>query len=106
MVGLVSRLLLLCAVVFGVVYGVTRALRQHAHSKEANRILEEIRALRAGLEAGLFQQEEYVRLVQQLKADCERQGLQFPALPSELPQPGHERSQDGRSAQSTSVSKD
>ncbi|MDH5673585.1 MAG: hypothetical protein OEZ06_15630 [Myxococcales bacterium] len=84
MTGLLVRLVLLAAVLFGVAYGITRALRANAHGKEAKRIQAEIRALRAGIEAGLFTQEEYRQLITKIRVDCEREGIEVPDLPERL----------------------
>lgn len=84
MTGLLIRVVVLAAVVFGVAYGITRALRANAHGKEARRIQDEIRALRAGIEQGLFDQKEYEELAQKLKQDCAREGIDVPDLPERL----------------------
>jgi hypothetical protein len=84
MFGLLVRLVVLFAVVFGVVYGITRALRANAHSKEARRIRREIEALKVGIEQGLYTQDEYEQLAGRLKADCEREGIEVPALPEHI----------------------
>lgn len=84
MLGLLIRTSLLLVIVFAVVYAATRALRRNAHSREAGRIRQEIAKLRAGIEAGLFTQAEYTRLVGQLEADCEREGIAIPKLPARI----------------------
>lgn len=87
MIGLVIRILVLCSVVFAVVYAITRALRANADSKEAARILDEIRALRATVELGVVDKEEYAVLADRIKRDCERLGIAVPDLPARLPAP-------------------
>lgn len=87
MLGVLIRTSLLLVVVFAVVYAATRALRRNAHSSEARRIQDEIRKLRAGIEAGLFTQAEYTRLTQKLEADCRREGIEAPKLPEHLSAP-------------------
>jgi hypothetical protein len=87
MIGLIIRLLVLCSVVFAVVYAITRALRANATSKEAQRIQEEIRSLRATVELGVVDPEEYAVLADRIKRDCERLGIQVPDLPLRLPRP-------------------
>jgi hypothetical protein len=82
--GLIVRLTVLFAVVFGVIYGITRALRANAHSKEARRIQADIRALKAGIEQGLYSQHEYEQIVQKLASDCEREGIDVPNLPDRV----------------------
>jgi hypothetical protein len=84
MSGLFIRVVLLVAVLFGIAYGITRALRANAHSQEAKRIREEIRALREGIEQGLFDQSEYELLAKKLKDDCAREGIDVPDLPERL----------------------
>lgn len=86
MIGLIVRVLLLVAVVFGVAYGITRALRQNAHSKEAKRIHDEVCALRDRIEWGQISAGEYERMANKIKAACERQGIEVPELPASLHQ--------------------
>jgi hypothetical protein len=85
MIGLLIRLLVLCSVVFAVVYAITRALRANATSKEAARIQDEIRSLRATVELGVVDAEEYAVLADRVKRDCERLGIPVPELPLRLP---------------------
>lgn len=85
MTGLVVRILLLCAVVFAVVYGVTRALRATASSREAQRLADEVRRLREAIEGGLMDAAEYARTVERIRQDCRRLGVDLPDLPSRLP---------------------
>ena len=85
MIGLIIRVLILCTVVFAVVYAITRALRANAAGKEAQRIQEEIRSLRATVELGVVDPEEYAVLADRIKRDCERLGIQVPDLPLRLP---------------------
>jgi hypothetical protein len=87
MIGLIIRLLVLCSVVFAVVYAITRALRANATSKEAQRIQQEIQSLRATVELGVVDPEEYAVLADRIKRDCERLGIQVPDLPLRLPRP-------------------
>ena len=85
MIGLLIRLLILCSVIFAVVYGITRALRANASSKEAARIREEIRMLRATLELGVVEPDEYAELAERIRRDCERLGVPVPELPTRMP---------------------
>ena len=87
MIGLLVRTLVLCSVIFAVVYGITRALRASASSKEARRIQDEIRALRATIEVGAVDAEEYAEVADRIRRDCERLGIPVPDLPSRLPPP-------------------
>lgn len=81
MIGLVVRISLLCAVVFGVVYAFVRARRLSAHGRAARRIQEEVRLLKAGLEEGLYSDEEYRRLSDSIRAACDAEGIEIPDLP-------------------------
>lgn len=93
--GLLIRLTVLFAVVFGVVFGITRAVRANAHSKQARRIQDDIRALKAGIEQGLYSQPEYEVLARKLVEDCEREGIDVPSLPARINPP--RRDDDGES---------
>lgn len=85
--GLWIRLLVLCSVVFAVVYGVTRALRANAGSKEARRIAYEIEKLREAVARGRTSAAEYAAAAERIRGDCERLGIAVPKLPPELPPP-------------------
>jgi uncharacterized membrane protein len=88
MTGLVIRILLLCAVVFAVVYGITRALRASASSKEAKRVADEVRRLREAIEGGAMDAAEYERTIERIRQDCRRLGVDVPDLPSRMPPRG------------------
>jgi len=75
-------------VVFAVVYGLTRALRANAASKEARRIAEEIRALRDSIALGQMNPTEYARIAERVRADCKRLGIAVPDLPPHMPPRG------------------
>ncbi len=81
MLGLIVRLGLLLAIVFGVAYGITRALRQNAHSKAAKRIQGDVRALKQGLEAGLYTVQEYRDFSDRIRVACKKEGIEVPDLP-------------------------
>lgn len=85
MIGLVIRLVILCSVVFAVVYGITRALRANVHSKESERIAEEIRALRQMIQLGEMDPTEYAVIANRIRKDCQRLGIEVPELPTHLP---------------------
>jgi uncharacterized membrane protein len=85
MLGLVIRVLVLCTVVFAIVYGVTRALRANASSKEAQRIAEEIRRLRESIAAGQIDPAEYASIADRIRSDCKRLGIAVPDLPPQMP---------------------
>jgi uncharacterized membrane protein len=88
MTGLTVRILLLCAVVFAVVYGITRALRASASSKEAQRVADEVRRLREAIEGGAMDAAEYERTIERIRQDCRRLGIEVPDLPSRMPPRG------------------
>jgi len=85
MIGLLIRILVLCSIVFAIVYAITRARRVSANSREALRIQDEIRALRATVEVGVVDAEEYELLAERIRRDCERIGVPVPELPARLP---------------------
>lgn len=85
MLGLVVRILISCAVVFAVVYGITRALRANASSKQAQRIADEIKKLRESIAAGAMDPGEYRSIAQRIRDDCRRLGIDAPDLPDHLP---------------------
>jgi len=84
MVGLVIRILVLCSVVFAVVYAITRALRMNANSKQAEQILEEVRKLRLAVEQGSVNAEDYAVVADRIRRDCARLGIDAPDLPERL----------------------
>jgi uncharacterized membrane protein len=88
MTGLTVRILLLCAVVFAVVYGITRALRASASSKEAQRVADEVRRLREAIEGGAMDAADYERTIERIRQDCRRLGIEAPDLPSRMPPRG------------------
>lgn len=81
MIGLIVRIGLLLAVVFGVVYAIVRARQKSAHGAAARRIQEEIRLLKSGLEEGLYSDDEYRHLADSIRSECEREGIEIPSLP-------------------------
>jgi uncharacterized membrane protein len=85
--GLWIRVLVLCTVVFAIVYGVTRALRANASTKEARRIAYEIEKLREAVARGAINAAEYTDAADRIRRDCERLGIPVPSLPRELPPP-------------------
>jgi uncharacterized membrane protein len=85
MLGLVIRVLVLCTVVFAIVYGVTRALRENAHSKHAQRIADEIKKLRESIAAGQMSPSEYADIAERIRSDCKRLGIAVPDLPPHIP---------------------
>jgi hypothetical protein len=91
-VGLIIRVLVLCSVVFAVVYAVTRALRTRLQNKEISRaadeigrMADEIKKLRQLVEHGMVGPDEYAATSARIRENCERLGLDVPDLPSELP---------------------
>lgn len=92
MIGLTIRVLVLCTVLFAVVYALTRALRTRLQNKEIARLADEIarvademQKLRAAVQAGSVTPSEYAARVTHLRAESERLGLDVPDLPGELP---------------------
>lgn len=85
MLGLVVRVLVLCTVVFAIVFGVTRALRSSAHSKQAQRIGDEIQKLRESIAAGSMDPAEYAAIAERIRNDCKRLGIAVPDLPPHMP---------------------
>ncbi len=86
MLGLVIRVLVLCSVVFAVVYAVTRAIRDNAHSKQALRVAEEIRKLRESIASGEVDPVDYAAIAERIRRDCQRLGIAAPDLPSHMPE--------------------
>ncbi|MDD9934172.1 MAG: hypothetical protein OXT09_11245 [Myxococcales bacterium] len=84
MFGLIVRIVVLAALVFGVACGISRALKNRAQSAEHKRILAKIEELRRGLEAGLYTQDEYSKLRAELDAECREAGIDVPALPERI----------------------
>lgn len=85
MLGLIVRVLVLCSVVFAIVYAFTRAKKDAASSKEARRIAAEVRKLREAITHGQMAPAEYAQLVERIRSDCQRLGIAPPDLPSQLP---------------------
>jgi len=83
--GLLIRILLMCTVVFAIVYGVTRALRANAHSKEARRIAYEVERLHEAIARGRMTPAEYAEISERIRSDCKQLGIEPPELPPELP---------------------
>jgi uncharacterized membrane protein len=83
--GLLIRILLMCTVVFAIVYGITRALRMAAHSKEARRIAYEVEKLHEAIARGRMTQAEYAEIADRIRSDCKRLGIAPPYLPPDLP---------------------
>lgn len=87
MIGLIIRVLILCAVVFAVVYALVRAFRARVDSAEAARIADEIKKLRTLIQLGQMDPTEYAVTALRIRKDCKRLGIQAPDLPTELPPP-------------------
>jgi uncharacterized membrane protein len=85
MIGLVIRILVLCSVVFAVVYAITRALRSGANSKQAEQIIAEVKKLRLAVEQGDIDAEEYAVVADRIRRDCARLGIEAPDFPERLP---------------------
>jgi hypothetical protein len=85
MIGLLIRLLVLCSVVFAVVYGVTRALRVGAINRESKHVADEIRKLRLAIQREEMDPADYVVIAARIRKDCKRLGIDAPELPPHLP---------------------
>jgi uncharacterized membrane protein len=90
-IGLVIRVLVLCAAVFAVVYALTRALRLRAQNHElgkiadrVERVAEEIAALRLAVERAECSPERYAKAADDIREECRRLGLEPPDLPASL----------------------
>jgi len=86
MIELIMRVLVLVAVVFGVVFALTRRVRSKADQRAIKQIQDDILALKTGIEDGLYSQEEYDNLRHKIRVACETQGIDIPDLPKRLPQ--------------------
>lgn len=84
MLGLIIRILVLCSVVFAVVYAITRALRTRVRDRDVARIQQEIRDLRAAVEHGRIDPEEYAVRADRVRRACEDVGVDVPDLPPRL----------------------
>jgi len=80
MFGLLIRLVILFAAVFGLFFGVTRALRSAQQRKALKRIENDIKALKAGVAEGLYTKPEYDDLTRKIYEACEAQGIDVPDL--------------------------
>lgn len=89
MIGLLIRILVLCSVVFAIVYAITRATRGRLQAREAERIAQEIRALRQTIQMGELEPAEYAVIANRIRKDCQRLGIEVPDLPSHLPPRRH-----------------
>jgi uncharacterized membrane protein len=83
--GMLIRLFLMSAVVFAIVYAVTRAIRANAHSKEARRIAYEVEKLHEAIARGRMTPAEYAVIAERIRSDCKRIGVATPDLPPHLP---------------------
>jgi hypothetical protein len=83
--GMLIRLFLMSTVVFAIVYGVTRAMRANAHSKEARRIAYEVEKLHEAIARGRMTPAEYAAIAERIRSDCKRIGVAPPELPPNLP---------------------
>jgi len=86
MVGLAIRVLVLCTVVFAVVYGIVRALRARISERQIARIQAEIRDLSYAVKAGSLHPDEYRARAEQVRRACADLGVEVPELPAHLPE--------------------
>jgi hypothetical protein len=80
MFGLLIRLVILFAAIFGIFFGVTRALRSAQQRKALKKIEDDIKALKAGAAEGLYTKPEYDQLTRKIYEACEAQGIDVPDL--------------------------
>jgi hypothetical protein len=85
MIGLIIRALVLAAVVFGVVFALTKRFRTKVDERVIKQIQDDILALKTGIEEGLYSQEEYDNLREKIRVDCEKTGFEIPNLPTRVP---------------------
>lgn len=92
MIGLTIRVLVLCTVVFAIVYAITRALRTRLSDKEIERVADEIarvgdeiQKLRDAVQTNRVSPTQYAETAARLRAEAERLGLDTSDLPGELP---------------------
>jgi len=86
--GLIVRILVLCSVVFAIVYGVTRALRAKIMDNHVARLQAEIRDLSYAVKAGSIDAETYARRAERIRRACADLGVEVPDLPLRLPELG------------------
>lgn len=87
MISLIVRLLILLAVVFGVAFGLSRLWRTARDRRTLQQIQDDLLALKAGLEDGLYSQEEYQSLRTKVMDACRSQGMDPPELPTHISKP-------------------
>jgi hypothetical protein len=87
MLGLSIRILVLCTVVFAVVYGIMRALRARISERQIALLQAEIRDLTYAVKAGSLRPEEYAARAAKVRRACEDLGVDVPDLPARLPDP-------------------
>lgn len=83
MTGFVIRLIILCAVIFGVAFGIAWAIKNR-HVKRKDHEREEaktrIAALKRSLEEREISVEEYDQLSRQIYKDCQDKGIELDDL--------------------------
>jgi hypothetical protein len=83
MTGFVIRLIILCAVIFGVAFGIAWAIKNR-HVKRKDNEREEARTRIAALKRSLEEQEisveEYDQLSRQIYKDCQDKGIEIDDL--------------------------
>jgi len=80
MTALIIRLVLMAACVFGISYGVSKAFKSWRLTNRGaiKGIQRELLALREGRKRGLYDDDEFDHLTQQIHAKCEAAGIEIP----------------------------
>jgi hypothetical protein len=85
LVIILLRLAILGGVVFGIVFGIVYARRSASQRKRMEGIRDDLLALKAGLENGVYDRPEFDALTADIYRKCEEEGIDVPRLeaPSE-----------------------
>lgn len=92
MFGLLLRLTILAAVVFGVARGISRALRSRQRRRAEADIKRDLRAVVVGREAGVLDAADQDRLTRAIYARCRAEGIDVDDTPGS--QGNHRESRD------------
>jgi hypothetical protein len=87
MIGFLIRILVLCSVVFAVVYAFTRAKRSRVQQAQVRRLEEEIRQLRAAVDSRSVDAEDFAVRSDRIRRAAEHLGVDVSDLPARLPRP-------------------
>ena len=81
MFGLILRLGFFFALLFGAIYGISRAMRSRSRDRAIDGIRVDLTALGTGLEEGLYDDGEARVLTAQIYEACEREGIEIIDMP-------------------------